>query len=179
MLGSSARSATSVLAALWIVVCAATAIAQPPPISRIDRQRAHDMLRQIREDIQKNYYDPTFRGLDLDDLFRKAAAALDQAPTLNDAYAVLTDTMMRLDDSHSVFVPPGRNLTVKYGWWLAMVGDQPLIVEVEPDSDAARKGLAAGDKVLALNRFTPERDTIAAMHRYFTVIRPQKTQHVV
>jgi carboxyl-terminal processing protease len=176
---SSTVRTLPLLAALSLVLCSATAIAQPPPISRIDRQRVQDMLRQVRDDIEKNYYDPTFRGIDLDDLFDKARTALAQAPTLNDAYAILTDTVMRFDDSHTVCVPPGRNLTVEYGWRMAMIGSQPLIVEVTRDSDASRKGLQVGDLVLAVNRFTPERDTMAAMRRYYAIIRPQKIQHVV
>jgi C-terminal processing protease CtpA/Prc len=176
---SSTVRTLPLLAALSLVLCSATAIAQPPPISRIDRQRVQDMLRQVRDDIEKNYYDPAFRGIDLDDLFDKARTALAQAPTLNDAYAILTDTVMRFDDSHTVCVPPGRNLTVEYGWRMAMIGSQPLIVEVTRDSDASRKGLQVGDLVLAVNRFTPERDTMAAMRRYYAIIRPQKIQHVV
>ncbi|HJR59717.1 MAG TPA: S41 family peptidase [Vicinamibacterales bacterium] len=161
------------------LLAAAVTAAQAPPISRIDRQRAQQMLRHIRQDIEKHYYDPSYRGLNLDEVFGKAAAALEQAATLNDAYAVLTDTVMRLDDSHTVFFPPGRNLEVAYGWRMAMVGDLPLVVDVTPGSDAAAKGLERGDQVLALNRFTPERATLRAMQRYFRIIRPQALQHVV
>lgn len=165
-------------AAVVLFVLAAVVAAQAPPISRIDRQRTQQMLRQIREDIEKHYYDATFRGVDLAQTFQNATAALETAPTLNDAYAVLTDTVARLDDSHTVFFPPGRNLTVEYGWRMAMVGDLPLIVGVTAGSDAEAKGLEPGDQVLALNRFTPERATLYEMRRYFRLIRPQALQHV-
>ena len=33
---------------------------------RIERERAKDMLKTIKNEVEKNYYDPTFRGLDLE-----------------------------------------------------------------------------------------------------------------
>ncbi len=134
------------------------------------------MLRQVREDIEKHYYDPTFRGVDVTAVFAGAQAAINSAATLNDAYAAVVDAVGRLDDSHTFVVPPGRNVRVQYGWRMAMIGDLPMIVNVTPGSDAANKGLAPGDVVVGLNRFRPDRASFRQMTLYYNVIRPQKTQ---
>ena len=44
-----------------------------------DRKLGRDMLQQIRKDIQKEYYDPSFGGIDLDAHFAQANEKLLQA----------------------------------------------------------------------------------------------------
>ena len=95
------------------------------------------MLRQVREDVEKHYYDPAFHGIDLKAAFAAAEQSLKTAPTLTDAFATLSDVLFQLDDSHTVFIPPNRRTRIDYGWQMAMVGDVPLVTSVDPRSDAA------------------------------------------
>ena len=37
-----------------------------------ERTRGKEILEQLKRDITKNYYDPTFRGKDLDAIFSRA-----------------------------------------------------------------------------------------------------------
>ena len=39
-------------------------------LDRIERERAQTMLGVIKDEIKKNYYDPSFRDIDIDARFR-------------------------------------------------------------------------------------------------------------
>jgi len=170
-----------------IVLCVLVQIAgrasQPPPpasgISKNDREVLLAMLRQIREDLQKHYYDPTMHGLDLDAQFAEAETQIKSATDISQVMVRLVEPLWRLDDSHTTFFPPNRALLVDYGWEMNMVGDVPLVFRVDAASDAAAKGLAPGDQVLALNRFQPNRSNLWQISYFYRFIRPQAQQHIV
>jgi len=136
------------------------------------------MLRTLRDDVAKHYYDPTFHGVDLDARFKDAAVRLKTTPSFNDAVATLAEFLTQLDDSHTTFIPPNRRVRVDYGWQMAIVGSVPLVVEVDGASDAAAKGLAPGDRVLLLNTFEPTRDNLWRLVYFYRFIRPQAQQRV-
>ena len=136
------------------------------------------MLRTLRDDVAKHYYDPTFHGVDLDARFKDAALRLKTTPSFNDGIATLAEFLTQLDDSHTTFIPPNRRVRVDYGWQMAIVGSVPLVVEVDRASDAAAKGLAPGDRVLLLNTFKPTRDNLWRLVYFYRFIRPQAQQRV-
>lgn len=148
-------------------------------MSSADRDLTRQMLRDIREDLGRNYYDKSYRNVSLDALFADARQRLDVARSANEAAEILSDTLVRFNDSHTRFFPPQRSTHVDYGWRMAMVGDAPLVVRVDPGSDAEAKGLRPGDRVLALNRFRPVRDNLWQIGHYYSVIRPQSQQRLV
>jgi C-terminal processing protease CtpA/Prc len=149
-----------------------------PGLSKNDRDIALTMLREIEHDLEKNYYDPSFHGIDLKARVRDAEQRLKSTASLNDAVATLADVLTQLDDSHTTFLPPNRRIRVDYGWQMAMVGDVPLVVSVEPGSDAAAKGLAPGDRVLLLNTFEPTRSNLWKLAYFYRFVRPQAQQRV-
>jgi C-terminal processing protease CtpA/Prc len=67
---------------------------------------------------------------------------------------------------------------VDYGWAMAMVGDVPLVQWVDPRSDAAAKGLAAGDRVLLLNTFAVRRINLSRLMYVYRFIRPELRQRI-
>ena len=136
------------------------------------------MLRRTRADVEKYYYDPKFHGVDLDATLAAAQQRLKTAATLADAFSIVSDFVQRLDDSHTVFVPPTAGRGVDYGWQMAMVGDRALITEVEAGSDAAARGLSPGDRVLLLNADAPSRTNAMRLGYYYRYIRPQARQRV-
>ena len=148
-------------------------------ISSFDRGNSASMLKQIKEDLTKNYYDPTFHGIDVDKLFAEAAERLKTAQSAGEASAILADTLLRLDDSHTKFYPPERLTRVDYGWTAMMVGTQPFVKWVKKGSDAERKGLAIGDRILAWNRFGPTRANLWQIQYVYRHVRPQELQRVI
>jgi S1-C subfamily serine protease len=107
-----------------------------------------------------------------------AERRLRRVPTLADAFAVIADFLLQFDDSHTTFIPPDRRVRVDYGWTMAMVGDVPLVQSVDPGSDAAAKGLAAGDRVLLLNTFAVGRLNLFRLTYIYRFIRPELRQRV-
>jgi C-terminal processing protease CtpA/Prc len=167
-----------------IVVCLAPLVAQPtqaPPtrLSSFDRGNSLSMLKQIKEDLTKNYYDPTFHGMDVDKKVADAAERIKTAASAGEASAILADVLLQLDDSHTKFYPPERLTQVFYGWGVTIIGDGAYVTWVKKGSDAERKGLARGDRILAWNRFEPTRANLWQINYVYRHIRPQQLQRVI
>jgi C-terminal processing protease CtpA/Prc len=137
------------------------------------------MLADVRSDLTDRYYDKSFRGIDLARLFDAASDKLAAATTSWEAIDVIVSALYEFNDSHTSFTPPYRANRVDYGWRMAAVGEKVLVLSVKPDSDAAARGLAPGDEVVALNRFRPARNNLWQITNYYHVVRPQAQQHLV
>lgn len=151
-----------------------SASAQAPPITRVERDRARGMLRAVRGEIERRYYDPSLRGVDLG----RRAAELDrrirQAATYTDALELVAQLPTTLRDSHTFFVPPQIPVMVDYGWSMLMVGDSCFVQRVEPGSDAESQGVKPGDRVLAVNGDLVTRDHLWQILYIAHVLRPQR-----
>ena len=148
-------------------------------LSSFDRGNSLAMLKMIKEDLTKHYYDPKFRGMDVGKTFSEAAEKIKAAANVGEASAILADTLLRLDDSHTRFYPPERLTRVEYGWAVQIIGEVPFVSWVRKGSDAERKGLAVGDRVLARNRFEPTRSNLWQINYVYRHIRPQQLQRVI
>ncbi|MGE5244796.1 MAG: S41 family peptidase [Betaproteobacteria bacterium] len=176
-----ARAAAIHLAAA-VTVCAAGAgavLCAQTGISANDQTVVRDMLHQVRDDLEKNYYDRAFHGVDVRARFDDAERRLKAASNIDEATAIVAESLLQLDDSHTVFIPPDRSIKVDYGWKMAMIGDAALVVDVSPGSDAARQGLEPGDRVLRLNRFEPTRANLWQLAYLYRFIEPQVQQHLI
>jgi carboxyl-terminal processing protease len=163
---------------VWSLLFGAGLLAQQPGLSSHDRDLVLTMLRRTRADIEKYYYDPKFHGVDLEATLAAAQQRLKTAATLADAFSIVSDFVQRLDDSHTVFIPPSAGTRVDYGWQMAMIGDRALVTDVDPRSDAAARGLHPGDRVLLLNAVTPSRANAPRLAYYYRYIRPQARQRI-
>jgi carboxyl-terminal processing protease len=176
----SAISIRLTLVALLCFGAAAPAQQQPAPgISSHDRGASLTMLRQIKVDLKDNYYDKAFRGMDLDSAFGEAEQKLRTSSSSIETTAILADVLLRLNDSHTKFFPPDRATRVQYGWTAAMIGDEPYVIEVVPGSDAKKKGMAVGDRILFWNRFEPTRSNLWQLYYLYNFVRPQVMQRVI
>ena len=169
----------SVRLALAAGVVSSACILQAAQLSSFDRGNCLTMLKLIKEDLTKNYFDPSFRGIDVDKTFTEASDRIKRATNVGEASAILADTLLRLDDSHTKFYPPERLTRVDYGWAAKMIGDVPFVITVKKGSDAEKKGLAVGDRILAWNRFEPSRANLWQINYVYRHIRPQQLQRLV
>ena len=151
---------------------------QQPKLSGLDRDRGREMLELIKNDIKKNYYDSTFHGVDLDAHFKEADDKIKQATSLGQMFGIIAQTLIDFDDSHLYFVPPGRSARYDYGWRMAMIGDKCFVTAVKPDSDAAAKGLQAGDEIYAIDGYEPTRDNHWKMLYSYYALRPRAGVHL-
>ena len=148
-------------------------------LSSADRDRAHAMLDQLRDDIRNNYYDPKFHGVDLDARFKSADQMLSNATSLGQVFGIIAQTVIGLDDSHTFFVPPEQTVHAEYGWRLQAMGDKCYAVAVNPTSDAAAKGLKPGDEILLINGIPPTRKEIWKIRYLYYQLRPQAGMHLL
>ena len=153
----------------FVLCCPATSLAQ---ISGSDRGVAVKMLDTTKDAIKKNYYDPTYHGVDLDFVFEQAGERLKSAPTRDALMLTIASAVLALDDSHTTFWPPSRAAEVEYGWIVQMVGDDCFITQVKPGSDAEAKGVKVGDELLAIDGFKPTRKNLWQMYYRFYSIAP-------
>lgn len=147
-------------------------------LSRVDRERAQEMLKIIAADVRQNYYDSKFHGVDWEATVRAADAEIAKATTLERATSEVAAALESLNDSHTIFMPPRYAVQVEYGWQFQMVGDRCFVTMVKPGSDAEAKGLKPGDEVVTIDGFAPSRGTMSRMHYALNVLSPQSVLHV-
>lgn len=111
------RRFTRILPVLVSLTVVPLAGQQAPPrtMSKYDRSLGLAMLSQVKADLRDNYYDKTFRGLDVDAAFAEAEQRLKAANSVNETVATIAGLLMRLNDSHTTFLPPDRRARVVYG----------------------------------------------------------------
>lgn len=137
------------------------------------------MLATIQLALKENYYDRSYRGIDLDAHFKAAAAKIDEAQSMVHAYGIIAQTLIAFDDSHTFFVPPARPSIVEYGWQMQMVGEACFITAVKPGSDAEAKGVKAGDQLLQLDQFIPTRNDFWKLRYLLHILSPRRTVNLV
>jgi len=146
---------------------------------RIERERALTMLNVLKNELKKNYYDPTFHGMDVDARFKAAEEKIKQATSINQAFGIIAQAFLDLNDSHTTFSPPSRAVSVEYGWQMQAIGDKCYVVAVRPGTDAAAKGVKPGDLILSVDGFKPTRKELWKMEYYYYGLSPRPGMRLV
>jgi hypothetical protein len=129
------------------------------------------MFREIYKSVKKNYYDPTFRGIDIDARYKEYSAQLHQDPTPSAIFHTIAAFLGGFHDSHLYFVPPGRNLRFDSGYRMAMVGERCFVTRVKPKTDAFEK-LHPGDEIAHFQSYTIGRDDFHDIDYFFHHLSP-------
>ena len=176
----SCRSRKSALFLPWIVLLATlagdvavSAPAAPKAMPEFERARARIMLKVIREDLERFYYDTGFHGVNMDEAFAAASDKIDKAGSISQLFAALARPMLQLKDSHTRFLPPGRSVKVHFGWQMQNFGEECYVTAVQPKSDAAAKGLKVGDLILAIDGNRPSREGLRGINYVYRAIAPR------
>lgn len=170
---------------LWAALTFVLSLAVSPLVNaqgldRFDRDNARAMLKAIKDDLKKNYYDPSLRGMDLEPRFKQAEESISAATTRDQLMVIVAQTMLDLNDSHTFFVPPPRAAKIQYGWEMRVIGDSAFITAVKPKSDAEAKGVKPGDEVLSVDGYRPTRQNMWKMYyRYYTLMPARGMKLVV
>jgi C-terminal processing protease CtpA/Prc len=157
---------------MGLLVCVTCFPARAQSIG-LQRERGRSMLKNIKSDIQKKYYDPKYRGVDLDALFKEADEILKKAESPGQIFGTIAITVLNLNDSHTFFIPPSFAARVDYGWQMQIIGDECRVVAVKPGSDADAKGIKPGDLVLQVEGVKPTRETMWKLQYLYNTLRPQ------
>ena len=150
-----------------------TTQAQEKKLSGSELERIREMLRGVKSELKKNYYDPAYRGMDIEARFKTAEEKLAQADSLGQGIGVIAQLLVELNDSHTFFIPPQRTSRTDYGWQMKMVGDKCFVVAIKPGSDAEAKGLKVGDQVIAVDNFGLTRDNLWKLRYMYYTLRPR------
>lgn len=139
---------------------------------KMERSRAQKILEIVAKDIESNFYDPTLKGLDWKNLVSETDQKIANAQSVSEAYTSLFALINQLDDSHTVFLPPGRAADIRFGFNAKAIGDKVLVYEVTKKGAAESAGLKPGDELLTVNGFNADRRTFRMMMLYLRVLRP-------
>ena len=161
------------ISAVCLLACGSLQIATAQSVSGADRDRGRSMLKSIKEDIKKYYYDPAYGGMDVDARFAAADEKMKQATSLGQVFGIIAQAMVDLKDSHTFFVPPTRITKTEYGWQMQMVGEDCYVTAVKPGSDAEAKGLKVGDAIVSVDGFGPTRENMWKMQYLYYTLNPK------
>lgn len=162
-----------------LVICLATVSLfvrgqnQPSAVSDLNRERGLTMLSEIKDELKKNYYDPTFHNVDLDARFKTAEGKIKVAVTTPQIFGIIAQVLQDLGDSHTFFIPPSLTYTIDYGWEMKVVGEKVYVSTVDKDSDAEVKGVKPGDEVLKAGGYVLGRKNLWQFRYLYRFLRPQ------
>lgn len=142
------------LVALLALISAAAVDDNDPKLVRWRMQR---ILKEVSETVQKNFYDPKLKGVNWKEGVEIAQKRIDQADHTGEMVPAITGLLARLNDSHTVFIPPGRTEHALFGFAAKPFGDDVFVYEVMPEGPAQSAGLQVGDRILAVNEFRATR----------------------
>jgi len=170
---SSLTFATVLIAGLCLIAPRALQSALAQPDLNFQRERGRVMLRTIKDDLKKNYYDTGFHGMDVEARFSAADAKMKESTSVGQIFGIIAQALIDLNDSHTFFLPPGRANRTEYGWQMQAFGDKVFVSAIKPGSDAEKKGLTTGDQVLSVGGFEPTREDLWKLVYMFYTLRPQ------
>lgn len=168
------NSCFAILALLLLFGAGTQQFTHAQGLGKFDRDSAEAMLDAARDDLKKNYYDPTLRGVDIETKFKDAKERVRQATSRDQLIITVAQTLLDFDDSHTFFVPPSRAAKVEYGWEMQMVGEAAFVTGVKPKTDAEAKGLKPGDQIVSVDGYAPTRENMWKMYYRYYALMPAR-----
>src|SRR6478609_1733590 len=139
-----------------------------------DRRRGETMLEVTLDDIRRNFWDPTLKGVDLDSLETAGKAAIAAATSNAQINGIIAKIFLALDDSHTSFYPPTFAGRIELGWTGTPIGDSVYVVEVKPGSPADSAGLKVGDRILSVEGWGVERSRWYTLTYLIQTLQPRE-----
>ena len=110
------------------------------PLSAKDR---NEVLETVWKTINDEYYDPAFNGVNWSEARERYRPRVESAKSNDEFYIIIKQMLLELQDLHTGFVAPGEQ-SRSSGISVYEIEDKVVVVNVVPDSDAARAGMKAG-----------------------------------
>ena len=166
-------------ASLLLILATSTGSVVGQSLSSNDRSVGHIMLQNVKTAIKKNYYDPNFHGVNLDETFKAADAKINQATSNGQVFGIIAQAVRSLNDTHTSFTPPPRALHISYDWQIQMIGDHCYITAIKPGTDAEAKGLKPGDIVHVVDGYKLSRENFELFRYLYNALQPQPALSLV
>jgi C-terminal processing protease CtpA/Prc len=144
-----------------------------------DRKYVKQLLHTIQNDLDLHYFDPTFHGVDMKSRSQEAESRIQNSKSYREAWESLEWLLEGLNDSHTFFIPPHQSFQLDYGFAFQFYGNTCYITEVERGSDAEKKGLRVGDRLLDIDGQKISRNEYTRLMRSLNSISPRAVMHLV
>lgn len=138
------------------------------------REYALGILDEMETILKEKYYDPKFKGIDLEARLKAAKARVKTLQYNWQMYRVLVQVLMEFDDSHTRLHLPPRSDHFEYGIDWQMIGDECYVVSVDPNSNAAKQGVEVGDQLVSIGSFTPNRADLWKINYVIYRLAPER-----
>src|SRR5690349_18921789 len=101
-------------ALLGLVLFTPITIKAPPNLdTEQDRSRGQIMLDRIKEDLEQNYYDPSFHGMNLDARFSTAKERIRRAASVGEIFGIIVQVLIQLLEEIEHFCGCGQQEVAK------------------------------------------------------------------
>ncbi len=104
---------------LFSALCMCAALSGPlgyaqslSSLRKVDIEAGRAILKTLKGELEKNFYDPGYHGIDLTARFQAAEEKLKQAKSLGQVYGIVGQPLLELNDPHTFFIPPPRGARV-------------------------------------------------------------------
>ncbi len=157
------RSSKPLLATIIVLVLMSSALADDLSESRTEMKY---ILKNVANEISKNFYDPKLKGVDWKVAVDEAKQKIDAAKSINEMEVAIFQFVEKLDDSHTGFIPPASATEVRYGFDAKPYGNEVRVFAVDRGGAAEAAGLKVGDRLMEINGFLAERVTFEKLMIY-------------
>lgn len=137
-----------------------------------DLDLARGILRDARDAVKKNYYDPKYHGVDLDARYQQFDERIKSAPSIGEGFRMVAAYLDGLKDSHTFFEPPDRAYRQDYGFRMQLIGNSAYVVRTRPGTDAESK-THAGDLIVHYMGYSVNRGDFQPLSMTFNLLMPQ------
>lgn len=161
------------LLCIALFVGLATSFANAGDDLSVERGRFKAMLKNVSSDVEKNFYDPSLKGLDWKALTEQAKVKIDNAKSIGDMMAAIYVLTDKLHDSHTKFMPPSRAMRLFFGFEAKPIGDEIRVFELKEGDPAEQAGIKLGDRIVSVNGFRADRPSFDIMMMDFRALRPR------
>ena len=147
--------------------------ASPSTVTAKQRLNAKDrkeVFEKIWKEIHEHYYDPSYNGVDWDEVRRRYAPLVESTQRDQEFYSLMSQMTSELHDAHTRFNSPEqwknfrRQQGVTAGFSVDDMNGESVVTSVIPGTAAAHAGIEAGMVVLRVDD-TPVAERIAEIQK--------------
>lgn len=137
-----------------------------------NRELMRAIAQGVHDIIQKNYYDPALKGIDWNKELQDAQAKIDASNNVGEMYAAIYWMVRKVDDSHTMFLPPWQTLEPRFGFQAKPYSETVRVHRVKEGGPAEKAGLRVGDTVIAIEGVVADRRHYQETQFYYRFIQP-------
>src|SRR5271155_4670721 len=163
-----------------LILGQASSMARSGTSLRLSPKDHEQIFERVWKDIAAYYYDPEFGGVKWQEVHQRYLPLVEAAKDDKDFYSIVDRMTAELHDAHTRFSSPEqwenrkKHQGVSLGFRPGYVEDKVVVLDVFPDSNAARAGVAPGMVVTALDG-QPIADRLAESAK---TVLPSSTERV-